>query len=155
MVNLNNFFKPKSVAVIGVSRNPKKVGHVLFRILLDGGYQGDVYIVNNGNSEITDVNVKMSIPELDLDDIKTIDEISAKGGKSTEQHHIDIKSLPKILINDSAIESMNLKQGDVVRIERISRTAGTSNYLRQLYHTRLDLLIAALTMSRYILLRLL
>ncbi len=47
MVNLDNFFMPKTVAIVGVSRNPKKVGHVLFRNLLDGGYKGNIYIVNN------------------------------------------------------------------------------------------------------------
>jgi DNA-directed RNA polymerases I, II, and III subunit RPABC1 len=50
--------------------------------------------------------------------------------KLFEQHHVDIKSLPKILVTDPAIEGMNLKQGDVVKIERISRTAGTTNYYR-------------------------
>ena len=46
MVDLKNFFEPKSIAVIGVSRNPSKVGHVTFKNILDGGFKGKVYPVN-------------------------------------------------------------------------------------------------------------
>ena len=46
MLNLDNFFRPRSIAVIGVSRNPRKVGHVLFRNLIDGGFTGKLFIVN-------------------------------------------------------------------------------------------------------------
>jgi DNA-directed RNA polymerase subunit H (RpoH/RPB5) len=50
--------------------------------------------------------------------------------KLFEQHHVDIKSLPKILVTDPAIEKLTLKSGDVVKVERKSRTAGTTNYYR-------------------------
>jgi len=51
MINLDKFFVPKSIAVIGVSRNPRKVGHVLYRNLLECGYTGKIFIVNkNANS---------------------------------------------------------------------------------------------------------
>ena len=52
MINLNNFFNPKSIAIIGVSRNPKKVGHVLYRNLLDGNFQGKIFIVNKNADTI-------------------------------------------------------------------------------------------------------
>jgi len=45
-MNLDNFFKAKSIAIIGVSRNPAKIGHVIFRNLLDGGFKGKVFPVN-------------------------------------------------------------------------------------------------------------
>jgi len=61
MINLNNFFKPKSVVIVGVSRNPNKVGHVLFRNLLDGGYQGDVYIVNRSTARVLDFKCYKSV----------------------------------------------------------------------------------------------
>lgn len=43
---LESFFSPKAVAVVGASRNPAKVGHVVFRNFLEGGFQGKVYAVN-------------------------------------------------------------------------------------------------------------
>ncbi len=48
---LSAFFKPKSVAVIGVSRNPEKIGHVIFRNFITQ-FRGDVYPVNPNADEI-------------------------------------------------------------------------------------------------------
>ena len=39
MVKLKNFFEPRKIAVIGVSRNPDKVGHVIFKNIIDGGFE--------------------------------------------------------------------------------------------------------------------
>lgn len=45
MTNLDKFFKPENVAVIGVSKNQDKVGHVIFRNMLDR-FNGGVFPVN-------------------------------------------------------------------------------------------------------------
>ncbi|NQV91893.1 DNA-directed RNA polymerase subunit H [Candidatus Woesearchaeota archaeon] len=45
-------------------------------------------------------------------------------------HNIEGKHLPKILINDPAISGLGIKAGDIIKIERTSRTAGTSSYYR-------------------------
>lgn len=42
----HSFFFPRSVAVIGASRNPKKLGAVVFRNILSSGFRGTVYPVN-------------------------------------------------------------------------------------------------------------
>ncbi len=52
MGKLDCFFSPKSVAVIGVSRNPKKVGHVIFRNFVEGRFRGKLYPVNPKVSDI-------------------------------------------------------------------------------------------------------
>ena len=39
MINLKNFFEPERIAIIGASRNPNKVGHVIFKNILDGGFE--------------------------------------------------------------------------------------------------------------------
>ena len=44
--NLNTLFQPKSVAVIGASRNPKKIGHLIFKNIIEGGFTSPVYPVN-------------------------------------------------------------------------------------------------------------
>ncbi len=51
-MKLDAFFKAKSIAVIGVSKNPSKVGHVIFRNLIDSGYKGKIFIVNPNAKEI-------------------------------------------------------------------------------------------------------
>jgi acetyltransferase len=51
---LNSFFEPKSVAVIGASTNPVKLGHAVLKNLVDGGYaeNGKVFPVNPKAEEI-------------------------------------------------------------------------------------------------------
>ncbi|MDI3281179.1 MAG: CoA-binding protein [Bacillota bacterium] len=44
--------KPRSVAVIGASRTPGKVGHSVLSNILESGYQGRVYPVNPKEEEI-------------------------------------------------------------------------------------------------------
>jgi len=52
MANLDIFFKPKSIAVIGASTNPNKVGHVILKNIMDGGYPGRLTPINPNATEI-------------------------------------------------------------------------------------------------------
>jgi len=52
MKKLNSFFSPRSVAVIGVSRDQKKVGHVIYRNFLEGSFSGKVFPVNPKEDKI-------------------------------------------------------------------------------------------------------
>jgi len=49
---LDVFFKPKNVAVVGVSRNTRKFGHVIFRNFIDSNIEIDVYPVNPNLSSV-------------------------------------------------------------------------------------------------------
>lgn len=49
---LDNFFKPKSIAVIGASRTPGKVGYDILKNIIQYGFDGKVYPINPGVSEI-------------------------------------------------------------------------------------------------------
>ncbi|MAG47827.1 CoA-binding protein [archaeon] len=51
-MDLNKFFKAKSIAIVGVSKTPGKVGHVIFRNLIDAHYKGELYVVNPNAKEI-------------------------------------------------------------------------------------------------------
>jgi len=51
-MKLEAFFKPKSIAVIGASREEKKVGHKIFRNLIDSGFRGELYPINPHAEEI-------------------------------------------------------------------------------------------------------
>ena len=50
-MDLGTFFDCKSIAIIGVSKNPNKIGHVIFRNLVDAKWKGHIYPVNP-NAEI-------------------------------------------------------------------------------------------------------
>jgi acetyltransferase len=49
---LTGLLKPKSVAVVGASTNPDKIGYTVVKNLREGGYTGAVYPVNPGAAEI-------------------------------------------------------------------------------------------------------
>ena len=52
MTALAPLFAPRHVAVLGASRNPAKLGHVLLKNVLEGGYAGEVSVVNPGGEPI-------------------------------------------------------------------------------------------------------
>lgn len=43
---MDYFFNPNSIAVVGASKHPRKIGHVVFRNFLESGYKGKLYPVN-------------------------------------------------------------------------------------------------------------
>jgi len=49
---LDNFFSPKSIAIIGASRTPGKVGYDILKNIIQYGYTGAVYPINPNASEI-------------------------------------------------------------------------------------------------------
>jgi acetyltransferase len=59
---LGAVFAPGSVAVYGASRDPAKLGHVLLRNVLAGGFQGEVMAVNPGGGEVLGLR---ALPGLD------------------------------------------------------------------------------------------
>ena len=44
--NLDAVFNPSSIAVIGASREPNKIGHVIVKNFVDGGFAGRIYPIN-------------------------------------------------------------------------------------------------------------
>jgi len=47
-----------------------------------------------------------------------------------EKYNLSLNELPKILLTDPAIEKLNVKVGDVIKVIRDSPTASTSIYYR-------------------------
>jgi acyl-CoA synthetase (NDP forming) len=58
---LDNFFSPKSIAVVGASRTPGKVGYDILKNILQYGYQGSVYPVNPAAPEVLGVKAYQSL----------------------------------------------------------------------------------------------
>jgi acetyl coenzyme A synthetase (ADP forming)-like protein len=61
MNNLDAIFSPESVAIIGASNTPGKVGYDLFTNILQGGFQGTLYPVNPRVKQISSVRTFPSI----------------------------------------------------------------------------------------------
>ncbi|MBI2147394.1 DNA-directed RNA polymerase subunit H [Candidatus Woesearchaeota archaeon] len=47
-----------------------------------------------------------------------------------KKYHITIRELPKIFATDAAISSLDVKQGDIIKITRKSPTAGETVFYR-------------------------
>ena len=51
-LNLNQFFDPRAVAVVGASTDPTKLGHAVLFNVLEHGFTGDVYPINPKADEV-------------------------------------------------------------------------------------------------------
>ncbi|MEZ0394437.1 MAG: acetate--CoA ligase alpha subunit [Desulfurococcaceae archaeon] len=59
-------FRPRSVAVIGASREPNKIGHIILKNLKEYGYKGRIYPINPNATEIEGLKAYPSV--LDVPD---------------------------------------------------------------------------------------
>lgn len=60
----NGLFNPRSVAVIGASREPTKVGYTLLKNIINSGYSGNIYPVNPKADEVLGLKCYKSISEV-------------------------------------------------------------------------------------------
>jgi acetyl coenzyme A synthetase (ADP forming)-like protein len=59
--NLDAVFHPSSIAVVGASREPNKIGHVIVKNFVDGGFAGKVYPINPNADEILGLRAYRSV----------------------------------------------------------------------------------------------
>ena len=52
---LDALLRPKSIAVIGASRTPGKVGHELVANLIESGFEGPILPINPSATEVLDL----------------------------------------------------------------------------------------------------
>jgi acetyl coenzyme A synthetase (ADP forming)-like protein len=62
---LGHFFSPSSIAVIGASRTPGKVGHDLLKNMLSFGFAGKIYPVNPGAEEVLGLKCYPSVLDIE------------------------------------------------------------------------------------------
>jgi len=63
---LDAILRPESVAVIGASTSPEKLGHQILKNVLDSGFQGPVYPVNPKAETILGLPCYASVKEIDV-----------------------------------------------------------------------------------------
>ncbi len=61
---LNKMLRPTSVAVIGASATPGKIGYSVIKNLLDEGYKGKIYPINQKESEILGVKCYAEVQDV-------------------------------------------------------------------------------------------
>jgi acetyltransferase len=62
---LELLFKPRGVAVLGASRNPDKLGHLILKNIIEGGYEGRIFPVNPGAGNILGLKSYASVEEVE------------------------------------------------------------------------------------------
>ncbi len=61
---LDGLFRPKSVAVVGASTTPGKIGYTVVQNLIESGYEGEIYPINPGAQELLGLKVYGSILDI-------------------------------------------------------------------------------------------
>lgn len=61
---MDAFFRPRSVAVIGASESPEKYGNIILRNILDGGFRGAVYPINPKSETILGLRCFRSVKDI-------------------------------------------------------------------------------------------
>ncbi|MDA8346074.1 MAG: GNAT family N-acetyltransferase [Thermaerobacter sp.] len=62
--SLQPFLHPKTIAVVGASRDPSRLGHLLFRHVLESGFTGTAYPVNPSAHSVGGVRAYPSLAEV-------------------------------------------------------------------------------------------
>lgn len=93
-INLAKFFNPNSVAIVGASRNEKKVGHIVLKNIVNSGFGGNIFPVNpnvdnlEGVACYTSYNDLPEVPDLAilaipaLSAVELLETIAKKGTKN-------------------------------------------------------------------------
>src|SRR5450756_1315317 len=63
---MDGFFYPRSIAVIGASRESGKVGHSVLKNLIDANFQGELVPVNPNADEVLGLKAYPTVKKVDL-----------------------------------------------------------------------------------------
>jgi acetate---CoA ligase (ADP-forming) len=61
---LDQFFCPKSVAIVGASRNPKKLGAIILKNIIESNFGGPIYPVNPNASDINGLKCYPNVSDI-------------------------------------------------------------------------------------------
>ena len=124
MSGLDSIFAPASIAVIGASQTPGKVGHDIFANILKGGYKGTLFPVNPSANSIQCVKAYPSVDLIpDPIDLAFLI-ISPQGALKAVEESIR-KGVKGIVIVSAGFREVGKEGADIeARITRMCREAG-------------------------------
>ena len=64
-IQMRALFQPESVAVIGASSSPGKIGYKILNNIISSGYQGKIFAVNPRGGEILGLNAFTHVSDID------------------------------------------------------------------------------------------
>ncbi len=122
---LDALFRPKSVALIGASANPSKIGHIALRNLTHGRFK--LYPINPKESSILDIPCYPSI--LDVEGPVELALISLPASSSVEPLKQCVRKKVKVVIVSSSGFRESGPAGQKLEEELMSAVEGTSTRL--------------------------
>ncbi|MGC9123276.1 MAG: acetate--CoA ligase family protein [Thermoplasmata archaeon] len=117
-------FNPSSIAVIGASKDEKKIGNVVLKNLKSMGYKGKVYPINPKEDTILDFKVYKSI--LDIDDKIDIAVITLSANQSIQAVKECVrKDVPFVIVIAGGFSETG-EEGKKLEDELINAIRGTN-----------------------------
>ncbi len=111
---LKKLFYPESIAVIGASNEPTKIGHIISKNILNSRYQGSLFLVNPKEKKILDHPVYNQITDIFEDIDLAIIAIPAKYVPNTLQNLGNRRTKFATIISAGFKESGNLELEDKI-----------------------------------------
>ena len=140
-MSLDKFFKPKSIAIIGASRDQNKIGHVILKNLIDAGFKGKIYPINPNAEEILNLKCYKSVlnirEEIDLAIIAVPANLALEVVKQCGMKEID--SIAMITAGFSEIGNEEAEKEILAQLKQHKMRLIGPNLLRLLdVHSNLD-----------------
>ncbi|AJF62805.1 MAG: CoA-binding protein [archaeon GW2011_AR20] len=115
-MDLNKFFKAKSIAIIGISKNPNKIGHLIFRNLVESNFQGNLFLVNPNAYQVLNKKVYKNVNDIEQEIELAIITVPAKIVPGVIKDCGKKKIQNVVIITSGFRESGNEKLEDEVKL---------------------------------------
>lgn len=114
--DMERFFRPNNIAIIGASSNPKKLGYKTFKNLVDGGFQGGMYPVNISGEEVLGYDTKRSVTDIEEEIDLAIISIPAKH-VAPALEECGKKKIPFVIIITAGFKEIGNEEGEKELVE--------------------------------------
>ncbi|MGA1848150.1 MAG: acetate--CoA ligase family protein [Thermoplasmatota archaeon] len=111
MSDLERFFNPRNVAVIGASSNHRKIGYKTFNNLVRGGYKGGMFPVNLTGEEVCGQKGYRTLEEIDVEIDLALICIPARFVKDSLEE-CGRKGIPFVVIITSGFKEIGNVEGE-------------------------------------------
>jgi acetyl coenzyme A synthetase (ADP forming)-like protein len=108
--DIKYLFEPRSVAIVGASHHPEKIGFKILQNIVNGGYEGRVLPVNPAGGEIMGVPVLKSLADADVELDLVITAVPAKYAVGAVKEAADLGAKFNLVITSGFSEVGNIEE---------------------------------------------
>ncbi|UCC60841.1 MAG: CoA-binding protein, partial [Dehalococcoidia bacterium] len=122
--DLIKIFNPRSIAIIGASDNPDKLGHVLLQGFIDQDFRGNLYPINpNKGRFILGLDVHASVKDVAEDIDLAVITLPAEEAIFTARECIE-KKVKGIILFSAFAEGAQLENPEIIEMLSLARRNG-------------------------------